>query len=234
MSNLHIIYQNVLWQGRGLNIHKSRFRVISWLGLTRKDKNISYNSRRHQDHKVGFIDNFRCNDIESASGKTHEKKPIPIHKHVSDFIVFWLMLITTQNIFASLHAQSKTCTVLRCSTVWMLFKLSLVSIENVFINTDDHSRIFLKGLFTLTAATTTATATEEWVTLDPMEVFTWRPAAKATSTHRVQYNLFFPLPLPQSVWTIGSRCSRDPNRVRNCNWYLNRHVLDAACVSYFE
>ena len=47
------------------------------------------------------------------------------------------------------------------------------------------------GLFTLTAATTTATAMEEWVTLNPMEVFTWRPAAKATSIHRVQYNSFF-------------------------------------------
>ena len=42
---------------------------------------------------------------------------------------------------------------------------------------------------------------EEWVTLVSMGVFTWRPAAKATSTHRVQYNPFFPLPLPQSVWT---------------------------------
>ena len=51
------------------------------------------------------------------------------------------------------------------------------------------------------AATATATSTKEWATLDPMEVFTWRPAAKATSTHSVQYNPFFPLPLPQSVWT---------------------------------
>ena len=41
---------------------------------------------------------------------------------------------------------------------------------------------------------------QECVTLDCMEVFTWRPAAMAIATHRVQHNPFFPLPLPQSVW----------------------------------
>ena len=60
---------------------------------------------------------------------------------------------------------------------------------------------FTKALFTLTATTAMTTAMEEWVTLVSMGVFTWRPAAKATSTHRVQYNPFFPLPLPHSVWT---------------------------------
>ena len=55
------------------------------------------------------------------------------------------------------------------------------------------------GMFTLTAAMAMATATEEWVAWDPMEVFTWRPVAVAMATHRVQYNPFFPLPLPQSV-----------------------------------
>ena len=62
----------------------------------------------------------------------------------------------------------------------------------------------VKGLLTLTAAKATETHIffhQEWVTLDLMEVFTWRPMTKAMATHSAQYNPFFLLSLPQSVWT---------------------------------
>ena len=63
----------------------------------------------------------------------------------------------------------------------------------------------IKARFILTATT----ATEERVTLDLMEVFTWRPAAVATATHRVQCNpLFSVLILPVHVthYRAGFRC----------------------------
>ena len=40
------------------------------------------------------------------------------------------------------------------------------------------------ALFTLTVTTATTMAMEEWVTLVSVGVFTWRPAAKGTSTYR--------------------------------------------------
>ena len=71
----------------------------------------------------------------------------------------------------------------------------------IFLTNSNLFNYLLKGLLTMTATMTTAPAMEEWITLDLMEVFTWRPVANATSTHRVKYNPFFPLPLLQSVWT---------------------------------
>ena len=66
----------------------------------------------------------------------------------------------------------------------------------------EYTTIRLDGLFTLAAATAMETQIffhQEWVTLELMKVFTWRPAARAMAIHRVQYNPVFPLPLPQSV-----------------------------------
>ena len=77
------------------------------------------------------------------------------------------------------------------------FAFATVSVNEPLEKTSIGTKEINKGLFTLTAEMATAMAMEEWVTLDHMEVFTWRSAAMgmAMATHRVQYNPLFPLVL---------------------------------------
>ena len=82
-----------------------------------------------------------------------------------------------------------------------------------------------KGLFTLTAAT--ATATEEWATLDLMEVFTWRPAAKQLQPIGFNTIHFF-------LCRCRSRCERALRvysyRARELSLAVRKELIDFNCI----
>ena len=94
----------------------------------------------------------------------------------------------------------RSLVVISCPVELLLFEkihITQLSSSHFYRIAEQKGGGSFKALFTLTATTTTAM--EEWVTLVSVGVFTWRPAAKGTSTYRFQYNPFFPLPLSQSV-----------------------------------